>query len=542
MKNYQLQKKRTKLLMTLSGVAIVAIAIALVIAALFVPSFISPTLGQNARKQVNYPVNQTLSSLYFPSQIGLNDQWTDAQLEGQFAKSVGNLTSQTQYVSVGHVYGAQLSTINNRGAFNNQIKPEEYTISQGAAALTPQSNSTQSHVYSTTFLEDKNGTGSFGATASWASTGDIRGLAVSGGISLGSQFAFLLPTTQTGTTNSLSVMNPSGKATNIHISVYGEGEKQIVSQGGLDGIIPPRTTKIFQLNTVAPQQKGVWIQVTSGISQIYAVVKSTHTNGATPAGVSFIPALGESKSQVFTANFANANATLFIYAPQQVKNLQAIWLTTSGRQNADLFSSGMSSLQNPQNNNSERYDSRAPQVIPQLYAHKVYQVPLKNIPNGAQGLVLKAENNFYSSVLLTTNASSSSLDFTMLAPSSPQEIGGAALVNNLNAQLIVANTSQDSATFSTTTIDKVGNTVSTQTFILPPYSTESILFNSQISNVRAIVISQKNPVVAASLSLTAQSLTTANIPQLASLNFVSLKSRTTNIAVNSSPLTSVRNE
>lgn len=542
MKQGYMQKKRMKLLMILSGIVIVSVAIALAISALLVPSFISQTLEKNARKQVDYPVNQTLASLYFPSQIGLNDQWTDNQLDGQFAKSVGNLTSQTQYVSVGHVYGSQLLTINNKGAFNNQVKPEQYTLSQGAAALTPQSTSVQSHVYSTTLLEDKNGTGSFGTTASWASTGDVRGLAVSGGISLASQFAFLLPTTQTGSTNSLSIMNPSGKATNIRITVYGEGERQIVSQGGLDSIVPPRSTKVFQLNTMAPQQKGVWLQVTSGISQVYAVVKSTHTNGATPAGVSYIPALEESKSQVFTANFSNATTTLFIYAPQQVKNMQATWLTDSGPQNVDLSSSGMASMQNPQNDNSEDYEGQSPQVISQLSAHKVYQIPLKNIPGGAQGLVLKADNNFYSSVRLTTNTSSSSSDFAMLAPSSLREAEGAALVGGLNAQLIAANTSQKTATFSFTTINKSGNIVATQSFTLPAYSAETIVFSPQASNVRAVIISQKDPVIATGLALTAQSLTSAGIPQLAYLNFSSLESRTTDITVNNSPLTSVKSD
>jgi hypothetical protein len=163
--------------------AIATTATGAIVAALIVGLTVLPVEGVRAdTAQVsNVEVRETVSPKqivqYCPAQMGLAD--TEAFGDTEFQSSVGNLQSRRRYAAFGSIFHAQSRNLTDADGVDAAVL-ESPTQDDGTVAYVSSAQSAKDpSVLETRVLSAQSGTGATGALASWATEGDLPGVAAS---------------------------------------------------------------------------------------------------------------------------------------------------------------------------------------------------------------------------------------------------------------------------------------------------------------------------------------------------------------------------
>ena len=191
--------------------AIVTTATGAIVAALIVGLAVLPVegVGADTAQVSNAQVRETVSPKqivqYCPAQMGLAD--TEAFGDTEFQASVGNLQSRRRYAAFGSIFHAQSRNLTDADGVDAAVL-ESPTRDDGAVAyVSSAQNANDPSVLETRVLSAQSGTGATGALASWATEGDIPGVAASACVSTQLLQRFLVPATTTGNTQQLMLAN-----------------------------------------------------------------------------------------------------------------------------------------------------------------------------------------------------------------------------------------------------------------------------------------------------------------------------------------------
>ena len=311
--------------------AIATTATGAIVAALIVGLTVLPVEGVRAdTAQVsNVEVRETVSPKqivqYCPAQMGLAD--TEAFSDTEFQSSVGNLQSRRRYAAFGSIFHAQSRNLTDADVVDAAVL-ESPTQDDGTVAYVSSAQSAKDpSVLETRVLSAQSGTGATGALASWATEGDLPGVAASSCVPTQLQQRFLVPATTTGNTQQLMIANTSDKPTSVDIAAWGtEGEKIALATSSTV-TVPANGRSTVMLNAAAPGQQALYVTVTRSVAM----------NGLTPKGNDFImPLRCASTEQAMPIGEKWDGATVYAFARHDTK-VTLSWITDHGLVAMDSF-------------------------------------------------------------------------------------------------------------------------------------------------------------------------------------------------------------
>lgn len=171
-----------------------------------------------------YDVSTERIEQYCPGRMALMD--SDSYGDSEFHASSGNITSSARYAALGSVYMSSVTPMADADA-----EAERLSDGDDADAIAVLSGAVDDGptLFDTRLTASEDGTGAAGSVASWATDGDLRGVAAATCVVPSLSQSFMLPATATGTTQELVVSNPSDRATAVTMRVWGSSDGEAIS-------------------------------------------------------------------------------------------------------------------------------------------------------------------------------------------------------------------------------------------------------------------------------------------------------------------------
>ncbi|MDF7665221.1 DUF5719 family protein [Bifidobacterium sp. ESL0745] len=357
-------------------------------------------------------VSQTDLTYYCPSRMALSDNGKYG--DSAFQPSEGNVASSARYAAFGSVYQASVGAVTNGSeADNKQLKGDDALDSANVKTYSGSADQ-GSRSFETRLLETKPGTGAAASVASWASDGDLKGLAASTCVAPALEQDFLLGPTTTGSTQQLSVANFSAKATSLHIQVWStkQGAPLQLATGNVVNVGANGEASV-ELSAAASGNNALFVKVKSTETPIAALVRSIEVNGLSTKGSDYaIPLPTASKTAYLPGITADDDVTAFARAEHDT-DLNFSWVDGNGASQAKTQ---------------------------HLEAGKVALVDLGKGPEDVVGLRATAVSPVNVMAKVTQNMDSGD-DFAYVTPSQTFAQSAVVLPDHTEGTLILLNTS-----------------------------------------------------------------------------------------------------
>ena len=314
--------------------AVVGVISTVIIAGLFVALLVLTASGRwidsvsSDSASVSHAVSQRRITAYCPPRMTLPD--ASAYGDSEYQSSEGDISSSAGFAAFGAVYRSQFGALGGSGD-TTQLKDLDPTDTANVIAASADVDRT-SLLFDTQLLESAAGVGASASVASWATKGDLRGLSATFCDVGALEQSFVLPDTQTGTTQQLVVANSSSKATVVDVRVWGtEQSGALALSTGSTLTVAANAESVLSLSAAASGQKGLYVTVSSRQTPVSASVRVIRTEGLNPKGSDYAAAAGEaSKELVFPAVAEGDKATLTVYAAGS-GSLTAAWVGAAGQ-------------------------------------------------------------------------------------------------------------------------------------------------------------------------------------------------------------------
>lgn len=286
----------------------------------------TPSLSSNAVVEQVSPkqINEVC-----PSRMQLAD--TERYGDSEFQATAGNLSSSERFAALGSIFHAQIRTLDDAdgmdatvldGALNQNNTQSVFSLAQD--------NANTAVVFDTRLLQAQEGTGTASSITSWASDGDLQGMAATTCIPTALEQQFILPSTQTGTTQQLIISNPADKATTVRISARKADGTSISLSTNSTIAIPANSETTLMLSAALPNENTAYLTVSSDNTQISTIIRAISMDGLTPAGNDYIMPLQEAGTeQAIMLGEIHGTTTLYAHATEQA-TLQISWLSEHG--------------------------------------------------------------------------------------------------------------------------------------------------------------------------------------------------------------------
>lgn len=483
----------------LSAVAVVAISAAGLFASGAIPVADTLTSASPAARQVS----QTLLTSYCPSEIGLADQQSYG--DSEFAASQGDLSSATRFAALGAVYGSSVGSI--QGKKSADLKMGDTSLALGTKS------SQGSSILSSTLLSSEDGTGDAAAVASWASKGDVQGLASTSCVRSSLTSSFLVPTTTTGNSNILVVANTSDKPTTVNVAMWGtKSNQKIASSTDSTLTVAAHSEKSFDISAAAPDQSGVFVSVSSQVVPVFSVVKATSANGLTSRGVDYVAPLAQQSGTSVLAGFSKGQkVTLRAYSAKD-QTVSLSWIAKSG-------TSAQSSAT--------------------LNAHQVATIDAGSVPKDATALQVTSSSGVYLSAAATVGGADQS-DFSVVNPTIPQTHSALTVPDGVDASLVIANASARDQSVTLEGTNGSGTLKVTKKVTVPARSSVTLAL-SDVSNAASVSLAAgEDAQISWAALVSVKALTKAHVAQAGVIASVSLMPQKTTVAAERSTLVSAR--
>lgn len=376
---------------------------------------------------VSQTVSQLQSTEYCPAMMSLADNGSFG--DSEFRVSAGNITSTARYAAFGSVYRSTVNTLAGTAddtALAGSDQDSDVLTASGSV-------NDASTLVTTRLLESKSGTGLAAAVASRATDGDLKGVSAASCISPALDHAFLLPDTKTGTTQQLVIANPSNKATTVQVRAWGTehgGRLNLSTSEGITVKAAGETT--VDLSAAAPNQKGLYVTVTSKQTPVAAIVRTVAVDGLTSAGSEYAtPLAAAGTSAVIPAVTGGEQTTLFAFATKR-STATLSWITRKG-----LVAIGQKTIEDG----------------------KVTVIDLGKAPDGALAVASTSDEPVSAMVRTTRTGQDGQRDFALASASATSTASGIAIPDGMNATITVANTGSEHATGTIKAYDEAGSLV-----------------------------------------------------------------------------------
>lgn len=484
-----------------------------------------------------YRVARTQSTQVIPDRMTLADP--QAYGDSQFQASSGDISASWQAAAFGSVYQSSVADMISSDPSAVSSDPTgPGTLSKpliGAAqaddsiSLLSDSMGESPLVLSTRMTSDRKGTGAVASTVSWASKGDLKGMAVASAVDARLAQSFLLPSTQTGWTQQLVLVNPSSKATVATMKAHGSHDGNALALSADSSVtVDAHSRTIVNVSATAPDQEGVYLTVSSSVTPLSAFVRVVHMDGLDPQGNDFALPVDSApaNSTLSLPALASASAaTVRVYSDRSA-HMTLQWLTKEGKKEGKKIT---------------------------VTGGQVQVLSFQDFPRGARGLAVTADQDFSVSAELKTS-SGEQADFALENGQKAGRTSALALPKDVSATLYAANSSDSETAMVLQAFDDQGKLISAKTYHLPAHSvtalssasaSSSSSSSSKESSARAFClvqgegtasISKKPAAVTLSASLAAPSLNKAGVKALATVNGSSLEVVSERVSIRQQPV------
>lgn len=513
---------RPRLLALVSGLLLVLVAAGLILLAVVpLPAPVAGLLGGSAASSPARRVASTTRQLYCPRSIGLADSGDYG--DSSFSASEGDLASARTVLAFGSTYEGQISAVGSGSSF------EALSLPSGGKTGVSRAKADTAVIASSSQLSASAGDGLVGTSASWASTGDVRGLAASGCTVAVSQAHFLLPGTQVGRTAALEVANPSDKSTVISVRLWGASRAgQIHPAANSQVSLAAHSSTSINLPALTGHQDAVFVQARSTSVAVHMLVGTGAVQGLTPKGVEFAGDITRARTGVFTGLSQGSSARLLLFSASSA-HVEGGWLSRSGRADTKNLSAGID-----------------------LTAGRVASVDLGSVPETIHALWFRSDAPVYAQIVQTATGQDSQEDYSLIGPQQGRKISALALPEGLSADIAVANDSDAAVRVRLRAVLQDGGLSAGKTVRVPAHSSvtqeASALGGSSAAGVVATVLGAGSGQASATrlatkvtlaAILSDPTLSQASVAQSAVVPFSSLMPSISTVTAVRSPLAAV---
>ena len=444
--------------------AVVGVISTVIIVGLFVALLVLTASGRwidsvsSDSASVSHAVSQRRITAYCPSRMTLPD--ASAYGDSEYQPSEGDISSSAGFAAFGAVYRSQFGAFGGSGD-TTQLKDLDPTDTAKVIAASADVDRT-SLLFDTQLLESAAGVGASASVASWATKGDLRGLSATFCDVGALEQSFVLPDTQTGTTQQLVVANSSSKATVVDVRVWGtEQSGALALSTGSTLTVAANAESVLSLSAAASGQKGLYVTVSSRQTPVSASVRVIRTEGLNPKGSDYAAAAGEaSKELVFPAVAEGDKATLTVYAAGS-GSLTAAWVGAAG------------------------------QSVHQYSGDRVTTIDLGDVPKDASALKITADTKVTADVTVSRDGNGNQSDFALIGAAQTDDRSVAVIPSGLDGRVSVVNASLSSKQMHMTGYDDKGAAVGEKTITVDAGAAASFDASDLGKNVFAVAADGK---------------------------------------------------
>ncbi|MBT1162420.1 MULTISPECIES: DUF5719 family protein [Bifidobacterium] len=356
--------------------------------------------------QSSQQVSQLQLSSYCPARMSLAD--TGEFGDSQFRISSGNIASSARYAAFGSVYQSSVGSLAATGDTTSLVSDGQSDV------LTTSGDVDQAAtVLRTRLLESKSGTGTASSVASWATTGDLKGISAASCVGMSLSHQFLLSGTATGTTQQLVIANPSSKATAVQVEAWGtSGAGKLTLSTGESVTVRANGETTIDLSAAVPGQNGLYVSVSSRQSPIAAVVRTVSMDGLTSHGSEYVTPLADASATSVMPSVTEGDHVDLIAFGRTDSAVRLSWVTSKGLVSVS--------------------DER-------LTAGTVAVIDAGRAPKDAMALVAVADKAIYASARIVRNGENGQEDFAMENASAAYESSAVAIPDGFEDEATFVN-------------------------------------------------------------------------------------------------------
>ena len=357
-----------------------------------------------------YDVSTERIEQYCPGRMALMD--SDSYGDSEFQASSGNITSSARYAALGSVYMSSVTPMADADA-----EAERLSDGDDADAIAVLSGAVDDGptLFDTRLTASEDGTGAAGSVASWATDGDLRGVAAATCVVPSLSQSFMLPATATGTTQELVVSNPSDRATAVTMRVWGSSDGEAISlTTGNTLTVDAHGESSVDLAAAASGQDGLFVTLDSDETPVAAVVRMTRMDGLNPQGIDYIPPVSQSSSDAVIPSVREGDAVRVTVRAEETASVTVSWLTAQGTTAADEG---------------------------QLDAGRVTMFDLGEAPEHTLGVVIESDAAVNAMAFAERGGDDGQSDFTVALPGTAAAASAVAVPSDTRGELTVANVS-----------------------------------------------------------------------------------------------------
>ncbi|RBP98104.1 hypothetical protein CRD60_02785 [Bifidobacterium aemilianum] len=410
------------------------------------PAFMRDGGSAAASSATSEDISQSRYQTYCPERMGLAD--ASAYGDKEFQTSVGNLSSSARYGAFGSVYRATVDPLKS-GAFDTIHLTNGEAAGKDSIKTAEGQADKSAQIIESGLLYAKSGSGTIGATASWATEGDLQGLAAAPCQAPALQHTFLLSKTTSGVTQELILTNPSSKATRLTLSARGTDKAGPVSLATGDTVsVPAHGEKSVDLSAAAPGQEALLVEVSSEQTAVAAVVRTVTMDGLNPRGSDFVMPLGTRLKSGIIPAVAQGDGLQLALAPSQDTDISLDWINAEGS---------------------------TPAKEVHLPAGKVSVIDLGQVPQGANALSVQSKHALWAQAKLSLKGEEDKVDYAFAQPYRAHGAHSAiALPAQTRALLTVVNPTDTDDSATLTAYDAAGKQLKQEPVSLHAHSSMSI--------------------------------------------------------------------
>lgn len=499
------------------GTVIAAVISGFLVIALFLYLLVERPLPWLSDAQVStssqmYTVSQTEQEQVCPGRMSLVDSGSYG--DSQYQVSEGNITSSMRAVAVGKVYRSQIANLD--GSSPLALVSPAGKDAQPIAVLSRGSGQASAHpfIQISQLTKASAGTGAAASVASWASQGDLRGVAATSCIPVALSQTFLAPSTRTGWTQQLILVNPSSKATVATLKVHGSGNSQALALSANSSVtVGAHSQAKINLSASAANQDGLLVSVTSSESPLSGYIQAVRSQGLNSEGNDYVSPSPAASQRLVIGTLANSKQVSLLLYGARSGTAHLTWLGTNGQeeesfQNTISFTGG-----------------------------KVGLIRLAAIPSGAAGIAITSSQPIRASVLAESSQKGGS-DFALITGRKPSSHAALTVPADTKGTVVISNARSTDCEANLQSYDRKGRLVKTQKISLSAYSSQSFSLADSASSPVAFVLKQTSPSLSAlsmALSLSVPGLS-PSLSQVAAVNSVNLASSAESIRIQRGPV------
>lgn len=276
-------------------------------------------------------VGATRLQVVCPDRLSLPD--SDQYGDSQFSESEGDLQSFARYGAFGDVYRANIHNVRDTSDQSTILKTKS-TDDDTSALITNNDVNKDAQVFEGRLSRVASGTGIAASMSSWATKGDVRGLAATTCSIPTMKQTFLVPEAESGVSLRLETFNPASKPTVVHVKAWSvkQGSTPLNLSTGSGFTVPANSHAYFNLAAAVPQSTGLYVQIKSEQTPVAAFIKVLRMNGLAVKGVDIIRALGHKSNNNILAGISEGDQAKVYVWPHKDGNATISWMNDSGVQ------------------------------------------------------------------------------------------------------------------------------------------------------------------------------------------------------------------